>query len=551
MLAAGLGVVTAAPAMAEMPPPTPAPNERIAGDNRFATAAALSADAFPAGADVAYVASGVAFPDALAAGAAAASEGAPVLLAGSSSLPAPTATELRRLAPERIVLIGGSAAVADSVLDQLAGIAPTTRIGGANRYATAAMVATAAFDAADQVFVGVGTAFPDALGAAPAAAVVDAPILLAAPAGPSPAVRDALELLAPSKVVVLGGTAGLDDAAAERLRAAAGPDAQLERIGGADRYATSALLARRTMAPGAGPMFVATGASFADALAAGPAAAAQGAALVLVPGPRIPAPVAAAASALAPTRVVYVGGLSAVSASFAIDLDSTVDSSDPALEAVLSGAYLAVHTYELQERVRIVVSRDRDYLVARYTEASGDAEQAEEVMSSSGGVAMPGWLFVNLPLLEPTHPAMLHMVAIHEIYHLYQYSLAGPIPNMRPPNWLIEGTAMHIGWGLAALRYPGVPDQDRANTLMALERWTGSLADFEGDMIWSVDGAYGLSQIAVARLEALTSRDAVMTDYWVGRRNGGDWRETFQTTFGMTVEDFYADMAVVYDGLRQ
>lgn len=71
---------------------------RVAGSNRFATAAAISRVAFTAGeTDVIYVTTGLAAPDALAGGPAAGHRGGPVLLATRTGLPAATAAEISRL----------------------------------------------------------------------------------------------------------------------------------------------------------------------------------------------------------------------------------------------------------------------------------------------------------------------------------------------------------------------------------------------------------------------------------------------------------------------
>ncbi len=68
--------------------------QRLSGADRYATAAAVSAASFSPGVPVAYVATGANFPDALAAGAAAAERGGPVLLVTGSAIPASTAAEL-------------------------------------------------------------------------------------------------------------------------------------------------------------------------------------------------------------------------------------------------------------------------------------------------------------------------------------------------------------------------------------------------------------------------------------------------------------------------
>src|SRR5439155_992663 len=82
--------------------PPPLPIVRLAGADRYATSAA----AFPAGAPVAFVATGESFPDALAAGAVAGCAGGPLLLATATQLPASTVAELRRLHPQRVFVLG-------------------------------------------------------------------------------------------------------------------------------------------------------------------------------------------------------------------------------------------------------------------------------------------------------------------------------------------------------------------------------------------------------------------------------------------------------------
>jgi hypothetical protein len=88
---------------------------RIAGADRYATAAAISKATFPSGAPVAYLATGLGFADALAGAVAAARDGGPLLLTDPATLPGATAAELTRLAPERVVVLGSSGAVSFSV----------------------------------------------------------------------------------------------------------------------------------------------------------------------------------------------------------------------------------------------------------------------------------------------------------------------------------------------------------------------------------------------------------------------------------------------------
>jgi len=181
---------------------------RLAGADRFATAAAISAEVFDPGVDTVYVATGANFPDALAGAAAAGREGAPLLLVGTD-IAAPTAAELARLDPDRIVVLGGEVAVPAQVEAALAQTAPVERLAGDDRYATAAAVAASFAQPGGSVYLATGGNFPDALTGAPAAIQDGAPVLLVdttAVPGPTGA---RLEALDPTQIVVLGGTAAV------------------------------------------------------------------------------------------------------------------------------------------------------------------------------------------------------------------------------------------------------------------------------------------------------------------------------------------------------
>ena len=89
---------------------------RLAGANRFATAAAISAATFSPGVDVAYIAFAFNYPDALAGAASAGTIRGPVLLAATSlPLNIATSTELNRLKPKRIVVLGSSGVISEAV----------------------------------------------------------------------------------------------------------------------------------------------------------------------------------------------------------------------------------------------------------------------------------------------------------------------------------------------------------------------------------------------------------------------------------------------------
>jgi carboxypeptidase T len=181
---------------------------RVAGSDRYATGALLSASAFASGeAPIVFVALGTTFPDALSAASTAASVGSPLLLTRSDILPAATAGELARLGPERVVIVGGPAVVTPAVAAAIDALVPTVeRAWGIDRYATAVAVADAFLSSATTIVVATGLAFPDALAAVPLAGALDAPILLVQPDAVPASTRDAVRGRAPTTIVAIGGS---------------------------------------------------------------------------------------------------------------------------------------------------------------------------------------------------------------------------------------------------------------------------------------------------------------------------------------------------------
>ena len=281
---------------------------RLAGANRYATATAISRSGFGAGVPVAYVATGLNYPDALAGGPAAGLAGGPVLLTNPGDLPQVTRDELTRLRPGRIVILGGTGAVSGRVAGQLDALTagPVERIAGPDRYATAVAVSSATFaPGVGAAFVATGASFPDALAAGPAAIKSRGPVLLTHPGNLPAATRDELIRLQPATIYVLGGTAAISDGVRAAIAQATGRP--VVRLAGADRSATSVAISTTffNRPPSA---FLATGANFPDALAAVPVAGRAGVPLLLVQRDRIPPVVASELVRLHPARTYLAGG---------------------------------------------------------------------------------------------------------------------------------------------------------------------------------------------------------------------------------------------------
>ncbi len=180
---------------------------RLAGSNRYGTATAV-ADLYPTGQQRIYVASGQDFPDGLAGAALAAHQQVPLLLTRGDTLDDATRAQLQRLAASEVVVLGGRSAVTDRVAQQAAAYTSRNhyrRLGGADRYETAAMVAQQFPPPSSAVYVASGQKFPDALVGAALAGRDGVPLLLTKPDGVPTGTDGGLAFIRPSSVSVLGG----------------------------------------------------------------------------------------------------------------------------------------------------------------------------------------------------------------------------------------------------------------------------------------------------------------------------------------------------------
>jgi len=280
----------------------PATEAEVEGTNRYLTAIEASKKAYPNGADVAVLATGENWPDALGGAALAGVLDGPLLLTPHDVLPASVAAELDRLNVKGVYVLGGTGAVSDDVLNAAKALTPlgaAERLGGLNRYETANKIAervvslsSGTYDGA--AFVCTGEDFPDALAAAPIAAANGWPIYLTQAAVLTPSTKTAMQSNTATHGYVIGGTGAVSAAVEAELDAAF---IDFSRIGGANRYYTAAKLATKAF-EGMGMLWsrpaLATGLDFPDALAGGVLQGSDYSVLLLTRGTTL-APEAAAA----------------------------------------------------------------------------------------------------------------------------------------------------------------------------------------------------------------------------------------------------------------
>jgi putative cell wall-binding protein len=287
------------------------PVDRLAGRDRYATAQAVAAK-FGSGVPVAYVASGLDFPDALAGASAAGGQRSPVLLTGTAKIPAATQQALTALKPKKIVVLGGTASVSNTVLTALRPFTAgsVTRIGGRDRFETAAKVSASVTPKGVAVaYVASGSSFADALSGTALAGSQKAPVLLTKSSALPKATLAELQRLKPGRIVVLGGSGVVTSSVVSQLEGLT--SGGVTRLAGDDRYETAAAVAAAM--PGARSAYVANGLAFPDALAGAALAAKEGVPVLLATSGSVPKATRTALHGMKPTNITALGGVGPLS----------------------------------------------------------------------------------------------------------------------------------------------------------------------------------------------------------------------------------------------
>gem|GEM_PF-1170257 len=261
---------------------TPRTDRVIAGADRYGTAIAISKLGFPNGAPALVLAAGDDYAEAVCAAPLAVAYGAPVLLIPPQGIETDLSTEIQRLNPSQVFLVGISRP--STVTGQLRNIlqkATVTRLIGSDRFDTAALVANAVkakLGTVTKVVIAPSDSFAEAIAVAPLAAAKGWPILLSPQNGAPPsATTDAITQLGATSALIVGTSAKVTLT-------------DVVRKVGSDSYETVALIAQYAATQGLSfaHTAIATGDDFPDGLAAGPYLALDKGILLLAKGQQLP-----------------------------------------------------------------------------------------------------------------------------------------------------------------------------------------------------------------------------------------------------------------------
>ncbi len=196
---------------------------RLAGSDRYGTAAAVAREMekLDPATDItkAFVATGLNFPDALAAGPFGGRWQTPILLTRQGELPSATSSALTDLGITKTYVLGGAAVVDANVVGKLPS---PTRLAGTDRYATARAIAEwgeANGARMDLLVVATGENFPDALSVSGLLGLSPYPLLLSKGTSLPSAIRQYTSdhQWDTSEVIFVGGADVLSDDVYEQI----------------------------------------------------------------------------------------------------------------------------------------------------------------------------------------------------------------------------------------------------------------------------------------------------------------------------------------------
>jgi minor extracellular protease Epr len=300
------------------------PSFSIHGRNRYETSVMISQNGWPNGSNHVLLGRGDIPIDALTGSILASKMDSPILLTQSSKLPTEVRTELQRLKPTSITILGGEAAISGSIEQELikSGYS-VNRISGTTRYDTARKVAEEVYETGE-IFLTTGNNSPDPLSIAPYAGIKSSPILLTAKNSLPTEVKQFLLDNKIQKVTIVGGEGAISTGVESQLKEVG--VVEIERISGIDRYATSAEIVRKYRDVFSGPIYVASGNSFVDALPGTVLAAKNKSPIVLMHKDYVPESVKEMLKATYPPSpyVSFLGGYGVITIETRVKLESAL-----------------------------------------------------------------------------------------------------------------------------------------------------------------------------------------------------------------------------------
>ena len=223
----------------------------MSGKDRYETSTKISKTGWNSGAKNVVIVNGNEknMVDGLSATPFATIKDAPLLLSNGKTLPASTISELKRLNPTNVYVIGGTASMPESVVSSIKSNtkATVTRIGGSTRYETSLAIAKQIDKIADvsKVYISSGTGEVDALSIASVAGREKAPILLTNVNSIDNKTYDFIRSESIKDAYFIGGDKKISNSVINQVDKVVSADVSKNRVAGRNRKDTNAAIIKK------------------------------------------------------------------------------------------------------------------------------------------------------------------------------------------------------------------------------------------------------------------------------------------------------------------
>ncbi len=262
-------------------------HKQLKGINRYETSVKVSKEGWSS-ANTVLLVNGYANADGLVATPLASAYGAPILLSSADTLPESTKTELKRLNPSKVILIGGKGVLYDKLINEIKSIKSSItveRLGGSTRYDTSLLVAKRLDTISDtnKAYICYGYGEADALSISVKAGEDRQPIILSETNSLKASSFEWLKGEKLQNAYFIGGTGIIGNSVISQMNSITSSDVSGNRVAGNNRYDTNAAVIKKfyTNSVQSG-ISVTKGLVLADALTSGPLAAKLKTPIVLV-----------------------------------------------------------------------------------------------------------------------------------------------------------------------------------------------------------------------------------------------------------------------------
>lgn len=168
------------------------------------------------------------------------------------------------------------------------------------------------------------------------------------------------------------------------------------------------------------------------------------------------------------------------------------------------------------------------------------------------GSAVPREILLKTSDSEGERPSETQMLitTIHEYYHIVQFSQAGitwaefalysaDTSNLRP-EWLVEGSAEYMAYKVMADNNLYPSENIRARKIRDSARGRYPLSSLESYRSVYSNAPYSVGFMATEYLMSNYGGATALARYWKAIKSELKWQTAFQSSFGVSVGDFYA-----------